>query len=204
MFVDVLSSIFIFTLLSVYTGAPAASAGLVQSAPTTTTAAAFFELVIGDTSASGTRKLAASLPHPEAVSLLPVLALWDVILMGRVEEMSAQAGSVGLPVEADGVSLINSSRDLESSPIRVHELLTLGRGELGGGGASPDRDRVGPSQRCSTSGQASPVVTTEEDVDTRDTHQHSVSVGAVGGAWTGLGLSAPTLPRYAAKVINKR
>lgn len=116
-----------------------------QPGPTSTTAAAFFELVMGDASASGTRKLAASLPHPEAVSLLPVLALWDVLLMGRVEEQSAPTGAAGLPVEADAISLVNSSRDLESSPVGVHELLTFGGAEQGSGDGGNTADRAGAS-----------------------------------------------------------
>lgn len=189
-------------------GTPLAAAGLVHAPATTSTAAAFFELVIGDTSASGTRKLAATLPHPEAVSLLPVLALWDVLLMGRVEELSAPAGGLGLPVEADDVSLVNNSRDLESSPVCAHDLLMLGASEAVSSGVTPERR--GPSQRCSNSGVASPDVDKQSDLDVssvRDAlqQQSNAPVGGAGGLWGGLfGMSAYSLPRHAAKVANKR
>lgn len=80
--------------------------------------------------------------------------------------------------------------------------MKLHRQRQGGvlGGGSPDR--AGPSQRCSTSGVVSEVVTTEENVATRDTNQHSVSPG---GIWAGWGVqSAVSLPRHAARVLNKR
>jgi hypothetical protein len=96
-----------------------------------------FELVIGDTTAS--RKLVEHLPpHPEAVSLLPVLAFWDVLLMGRVEEGMTHAAGPGLPVELDEAdSLVNSSRDLDLSPSHAHVTRT---GERPNGPSNPTTD----------------------------------------------------------------
>ena len=68
---------------------------------------------------------------PNALSVVQVCKLWDILIMGRVEDHAMQCGSsapnLPLPVEMDETELLDVSVDLGELPRAAHRAGASGR-----------------------------------------------------------------------------